>query len=38
VFDAAIEQAKKTFLAPVVDAGRFVQVDWKLASKPETPS
>ena len=38
VLDAAIEQAKKTFLAPMVDAGRFVQVDWKLASKPEMPS
>ena len=38
VLDAAIEQAKKTFLAPMVDSGRFVQVDWKLASKPEMPS
>ena len=38
VLDAAIEQAKKTFLAPTVDAGRFVRVDWTLASKPETPS
>jgi hypothetical protein len=38
VLDAAIEQAKKTFLAPTVDAGRFVQVDWKLAWKPEAPS
>jgi NAD(P)-dependent dehydrogenase (short-subunit alcohol dehydrogenase family) len=38
VFDAAIEQAKKTFLAPMVDAGRFAPVDWKLASKPEIPS
>lgn len=33
VLDAAIEQARKTFLAPIVDAGRFTQVDWKLASK-----
>jgi NAD(P)-dependent dehydrogenase (short-subunit alcohol dehydrogenase family) len=38
VFDAAIEQAKKTFLAPMVDAGRFTEVDWKLASKLGTPS
>jgi len=38
VSDAAIEQAKKTFLAPMVDAGRFAQVDWKLASKPEMSS
>ena len=38
VLDAAIEQAKETFLAPMVDAGGFVKVDWKLASKAETPS
>lgn len=38
VFDAAIEQAQKTFLAPMVDAGRFAQVDWKLTSKPEMSS
>lgn len=38
VLDAAMEQAKKTFLAPIVDSGRFAQVDWKLASKPEMPS
>ena len=35
VFDVALEQAKKTFLAPMVDAGRFTEVDWKLVSKPE---
>jgi NAD(P)-dependent dehydrogenase (short-subunit alcohol dehydrogenase family) len=35
VFDAAAEQAKKTFLAPMVEAGRLVPVDWTLASKPE---
>ena len=35
VFDAAMEQAKTTFLAPMVEAGRFAQVDWKLVSKPE---
>jgi NAD(P)-dependent dehydrogenase (short-subunit alcohol dehydrogenase family) len=33
LFDAAAEEAKKTFLAPLVEAGRFVNVDWKLASK-----
>ncbi len=38
VFDAAFEQAKETFLAQMVDAGRFTAVDWKLASKRETPS
>jgi NAD(P)-dependent dehydrogenase (short-subunit alcohol dehydrogenase family) len=38
VSDAAIEQAKKTFLAQMVDAGRFTEVDWRLASKVETPS
>ncbi len=35
VFDAAIEQAKTTFLAPMVEAGRFAQADWKLVPKPE---
>jgi NAD(P)-dependent dehydrogenase (short-subunit alcohol dehydrogenase family) len=34
--DVAIERAKETFLAQMVDAGRFTDVDWKLASK--TPS
>ena len=38
VLDAAIEQAKKTFLAPMIDASRFAQVDWKLAPKVEMPS
>jgi NAD(P)-dependent dehydrogenase (short-subunit alcohol dehydrogenase family) len=38
VLDAAIEQAKKTFLAEIQDAGRSTDVDWKLASKVETPS
>jgi len=38
VFDAAIEQAKKTFLAPSIDAGRFANVDWKLAPKMEVGS
>lgn len=35
VFDAALEQAKKTFLAPSIDAGRFTSVEWKLAPKME---
>ena len=33
VLDVAIEEAKKTFLAPSIDAGRFTSVDWKLALK-----
>lgn len=33
VLDAAIEEAKKTFLAPSIAAGRFTSVDWKLAPK-----
>jgi hypothetical protein len=33
VLDEAIEQAKKTFLAEMLEAGRFTGVDWKLASK-----
>ena len=35
VLEAAFEQAKKTYLAPLVEAGRFAKVDWKLASKTE---
>jgi NAD(P)-dependent dehydrogenase (short-subunit alcohol dehydrogenase family) len=37
VLDAAVEQAKKTFLAPMVDGGRFTEVDWKLVSKLAIP-
>jgi hypothetical protein len=33
VFDAAAEQARQTFMAPIVDAARFTDVDWKVASK-----
>jgi NAD(P)-dependent dehydrogenase (short-subunit alcohol dehydrogenase family) len=33
VLDAAFEEAKKTFLAPSIDAGRFTSVDWKLVPK-----
>jgi hypothetical protein len=36
VLDAAFEQAKKTYLASLMDAGRFIKVDWKLAAKMET--
>lgn len=35
VLDAAIAQARETFLAQIVDAGRFTEVDWKLASKAD---
>ena len=38
VLDAAVEQAKKTYLAPLVEAGRFAKVDWKLAAKTEEAS
>ncbi len=31
--DAAIEQAKGTFLAPMAEAATYVSVDWKLARK-----
>jgi NAD(P)-dependent dehydrogenase (short-subunit alcohol dehydrogenase family) len=34
VLDAAIEQAKGTFLAQMVDSGGFTKVDWKLANPP----
>lgn len=33
VFDAAFERARQTFLAPLVEAGRFTNVDWKLVAK-----
>src|SRR5918992_2661832 len=32
-FDAAFEAATTTFLAPIIEAGRFTQVDWTLAPK-----
>jgi hypothetical protein len=35
VLEATFEQAKETYLAPLVEAGRFANVDWKLASKTE---
>jgi NAD(P)-dependent dehydrogenase (short-subunit alcohol dehydrogenase family) len=38
VLDAAVEQAKKTFLAPSIAAGRFTSVDWRLAPKTEVAS
>jgi NAD(P)-dependent dehydrogenase (short-subunit alcohol dehydrogenase family) len=38
VLDEAFERARKTFLAQMVDAGRFTEIDWKLASKVERPS
>jgi NAD(P)-dependent dehydrogenase (short-subunit alcohol dehydrogenase family) len=34
VLDAAFEEAKKTFLASLMDGGRFAAVDWKIALKP----
>jgi NAD(P)-dependent dehydrogenase (short-subunit alcohol dehydrogenase family) len=36
VLDAAVEQAKKTFLAPSIDASRFTKVDWRLISKSDS--
>jgi NAD(P)-dependent dehydrogenase (short-subunit alcohol dehydrogenase family) len=33
ILDAAVEEAKKTFLAPMIDAARFTSVDWKVSSK-----
>ena len=35
VLDAAFEEAKKTFLAPMIEATRFAAVDWKLVAKTE---
>jgi NAD(P)-dependent dehydrogenase (short-subunit alcohol dehydrogenase family) len=36
VLDAAVEQAKKTFLTPSIDASRFTKVDWQLISKSDS--
>ena len=33
VFDAALEEAKRTFLAPMMEAARFSSVDWKMTAK-----
>ena len=38
VFEAAFEEAKKTYLAPLLEGGRFAKVDWKLAPKTGEPS
>jgi NAD(P)-dependent dehydrogenase (short-subunit alcohol dehydrogenase family) len=38
VLAAAIEQAKRTFLAPMLKASESVPVNWKLTSKAESPS
>jgi NAD(P)-dependent dehydrogenase (short-subunit alcohol dehydrogenase family) len=37
MFDAALEQARKTFLAPSIDAARFARVDWTLTPRIEGP-
>jgi NAD(P)-dependent dehydrogenase (short-subunit alcohol dehydrogenase family) len=38
VLESSLERAKKTYLAPLVDAARFAKVDWKLVSKADMPS
>jgi predicted transcriptional regulator len=38
VLESAFEQAKKTYLAPMMDAARFAKVDWKLVPKADTQS
>ncbi len=38
VLAAAVEEAKRTYLAPMVKASEFVTVNWKLTSKAESPS
>ena len=35
VLDAAYEEAKRTFLAPMAEAARFAHVDWRLTPKTE---
>ena len=36
--ESAREQAMKTFLAPLADAARFANVEWKVVPKAGTPS
>jgi len=36
--DAAVEQAKKTYLAPMMNASSFTKVDWKVVPKTEPES
>ena len=38
VFDAAVEAAKKTFLAPLMSVSQFVAVDWKVVPKTKEGS
>ena len=38
VLAKAFEVAKRTYLAPMVEASEFVTVNWKLTSKAESPS
>jgi NAD(P)-dependent dehydrogenase (short-subunit alcohol dehydrogenase family) len=38
VFDAAFEEAKRTYLAPMMEAARFANVDWRLTPKTEHAS
>ena len=38
VLDAAVEEAKKTFLAPLMSASEFVTVDWKVVPKTKEGS
>jgi NAD(P)-dependent dehydrogenase (short-subunit alcohol dehydrogenase family) len=38
VVDAAFEEAKRTYLAPMMEAARFANVDWKLTPKTEHAS
>lgn len=33
ILDAAVDQAKRTYMAPMVEAARFAHVDWKLDAK-----
>jgi hypothetical protein len=33
VLDAAVEEARKSYLAPMIEASRFAKVDWKLVPK-----
>ena len=38
VVDAAFEEAKRTYLAPMMEAARFANVDWQLTPKTEHAS
>jgi len=38
VLERVVEQSKKAYLTPLMDAARFAKVDWKVVPKADTQS